>query len=195
VIALDGPVINPTPGHARNLARAFNRVGEDVRIVHGRWLPTGPQTPGVAALLRRVDDLEVECRSTGASARRRYRERYSLRSLRATMDWLRDQSIEPTVYVTVGIPGDDQYTLLETLRAAYSLRPFRVQLHPMTVPPGSHFDRNRRRYGVSTEPDPPFKIARHITANALELKWLIKIARTSIAGYNKWSKLSRRRGP
>jgi hypothetical protein len=111
------------------------------------------------------------------------------------MSWLRGHSIEPTVCVTVGIPGDDQYTILETLRAAYSLRPSRVQLHPMTAPPGSHFDRNRRRYGVSIEPDPPFRITRHLTANTLELKWLIKIARASIAGYNKWSKLSGGRGP
>lgn len=194
-VELAGPLINPAPGHAETLASVFGRLPEGVRIPHARWLPTGPRTSPVAALLRRVDELEIEYQSTGSRARRHYRERYPHRSLKATMAWLGEHAIRPTLCVTVGIPGDDQFTLLETLRRVYSLRPSRVQLHPLLAPPGSHFDRNRSRYQLISEPDPPYRVASHTSANRLELKWMIRICRTSIAGYNKWSKLSRRATP
>jgi hypothetical protein len=189
-IALDGPVVNPDSSHAESLVQVFGDLPDEVTIAFGRWLPTGPRTSSIIPLLRRFDELEIDYQSAGRRARPHYRVRHPHRSYAATMTWLRKHSIEPTVSICVGIPGDDQFALVETLRCVYSLRPARVQLHMLCVPPGSYFDRHRDRFRLASEPDPPYRVTSHSTAGRLEMKWMTRICRKSIAGYRRWRKIS-----
>jgi hypothetical protein len=194
-IALDGPVVNPESSHTENLVQVFGELPAEVTIAYGKWLPTGPRTSSMIPLLRRFGELEIDYQSAGQKARRHYRVRYPHRSYAATMKWMRLHSVEPTVSVCVGIPGDDQFALVETLRRVYSLRPARVQLHMLCVPPGSYFDRHRDRFRLTNEQDPPYRITSHSTAVRLEMKWMARICRKSIAGYRRWLELSSGKTP
>jgi hypothetical protein len=190
-VALDGSLVNPEPVHAESLARLFSELPEEITIPFARWQPTGPRSPSMIPLLRRIRELEIPYQSTGRRARALYRTRHPHRCHAATLKWLGKHGIKPTLSIEVGLPGDDELTLLETLRRVYSLRPSRVQLHQACAPPGGHLDRHRARYRLTSEPDPPFRVKSHLTADRLELAWTIRICRTSIAGYNRWLKLSR----
>jgi hypothetical protein len=129
-IVLQGTIINITAERARTLASAYLRFlgPQGTQIAQARWLPKGPLGPRVLALLRNVRELDIDFQSSNVRVRRRYPERYRHTAYVRTLEALRRASIEPTLCIQVGLPGDDEAGLLETCRRAYSLNPRRVSM-------------------------------------------------------------------
>lgn len=187
-LVFEGPVLNADSGMARMLAGAFERhLGDqELAIPCAKWLPKGPFTPQVMKMLRRVERLEIDFQSTDERTRALYRERYSYAQYASTLRQLERHSIEPTLNVTVGLPGEDESSLLETFRSAFSLAPARVRMTRFEVAHGSFFFRNSAKYQVSFEHDPPHCVKSHAAAREVELRWFVQMHRKSISSYNYW---------
>ncbi len=191
-IALRGWVVNPEESHARTLARAFRRHAGNATIPFARWLPHGPHTPEVVELLRRVERLEVDYPSSSAEAARFFRPGCGHDAVVSTLGWLRSRSIEPSVCVWAGVPGDDQDSHIETLRRVYALRPSRVNLRGLLAPPGSFLYGQKEKLGLVVDPFPPHHVLGHEGANPFLCRWILEVCRKSANGYNLWTWHARR---
>jgi hypothetical protein len=167
-IVLEGAILNITAERARTLASAYRRflAGHGTHIARAAWLPTGPLGPGVLTLLRHVRELEIGFQSSHARVRRLYRERYRHAAYVRTLAALRRASIEPTLCIQVGLPGDDEAGLLETCRRAYSLNPRRVTVTLAAT-------------------------AEELGERNLERQW--RSARMSADSYNHWKRVAEER--
>ena len=193
-IVLERPLVNPDARIARALARAVRRGGGEGRIRRARWRAAPPYETAIADLLRRVDEVEVELPSASRRARRYYRDPPTFREVVRGVAWLRREQIEPVLSLWVGVPGEDEIDLLETLRRAYSLEPKRVRLEAITAPSGSFFHQHRKRLRLDIESEPPFRVRSHRWANPFELRWFVQMAAKSVNSYNYWSSLAGRGG-
>ncbi len=189
-IVLAQPLINPDERIARALARAVRRRGGDIRIRQARWRAASPSDRAIADLLRRVDEVEIEIPSASRRARRYLVDPPTSSEVARSVAWLRSLGIEPVPSLWVGLPGEDEGDLLETLRRTYSLQPKRVKLREITAAPGSFFHQRRKRLRLDIEPEPPHRVRSHRWANPFELRWFVQMATRSVTAYNHWSSLS-----
>lgn len=196
-VRLDGPIINLTAARAEEFARAYNMYlgNKKIPIEFAELLPIANLSESVLLMLKLVKDLELSFQSTNPKLRRYFSRKYKHASYREILRKLRGHFIEPTLSICVGIPGDDKYSLLETLRAAYALEPARVKITHFTAKPGTFFYDNRQKYKIKFEDDDDRFIVRgHYSASALELRYLLEICKMSAKSYNHWNKLARRQG-
>lgn len=185
-----GPILNINEKRAADLARAYTRcfgtVGKPIR--YAKWLPKGPYTDQVRWLLSNVQDLEMDFQSVKVEVQKLYRERYTLSEYISTYARLRKMAVQPVLNITVGIPGDDERSLFETLQYAYSLRPRAVRISLFTAEPTSYFFENKNYYRALFDERPPFHIRSHRDANAQVLKGLLQRCKMSADSYNYWKR-------
>jgi len=185
-VALADPVLDPDAPTIRRWARAFADHGGRMRVVRVRWRPGGPRTADVAALLRRVDDLELDIPS--AAAARIVPQTGHPDALASDLAWMRKKRIDPTLCLHVGYPGDDHESLLEALRRACALQPRRLQVRPVTAPPGSWLRAHRDDFGLIVAPTPPYVVLAHRDASVFAVRWWLEICRAAAFGYNFWTR-------
>jgi hypothetical protein len=191
-LVLVGSLLNPTAEHGEVLARAFARSGLSPAIRLARWLPHGPFTPAAASLLRRVRTLEIDVPSVSPAASSMFHPATRIEEVEATVRWLRGSGVEPVLCVWNGLPGDDEGTLLATLRRACSLRPTRIRLRSLLAPPGSWLHGARERFGLVIAPRPPFGVLGHEGLDPFSARRALEVARRSVNGFNLWAERARR---
>lgn len=184
-VALADPVFDPDAPAIHRWARAFADHGGRMRVVRVRWCPGGPHTTDVAALLRRVDDLEVDIPSAAAAGI--VPQTGHPDALASDVAWMRKHGIDPTLCLHVGLPGDDHESLLEALRRACALQPRRLQVRPVTAPPGSWLHTHRNDLGLTVAPAPPYVVLAHRAASVFAVRWWLEICRAAALGYNFWT--------
>ena len=187
-IVLADPVVNRSDEAALLLAEAYARRAPAAcpRIERVEWLPRPLPASHVADVLSAAHRVEVTIQNTDPEVRRRYARRFRPSDYRQTLEELGSLGIAPVLMVETGIPGETLESVLETLQLAYSLEPQQVRLRRLEVAPGTFFDRNRERYRVVSDPEPPHYVRAHLTASPLELVWIEELALKSCTSYNHW---------
>jgi hypothetical protein len=130
-------------------------------IAYAEWLPQGPYTPPILALLKSVRKLQIDMRTGIGSGRPN--DPYGDHGEAIAI--LRRHSIEPILNVFVGMPGDTEPDLIETLRHVFFLKPAFVKITRFHATPG-----------------------RHESPDASETDRLLRLCRVSADSYNWWMK-------
>lgn len=178
-IELNDPVVNRSPGRARELAAAYRKYSEkhEARILHAQWLPGGPYTRDVLHLLRHVEDLQIDFASIDQGSLECKEQQYSEDGYAATLARLRKSSVEPTLNIIVGLPYETEAGVLEALTRAYALAPNRVSVSQFVADPDSRALQRPSRH----------------RASAIQINRLLHICQVSANSYNYWKQLGTKR--
>jgi hypothetical protein len=134
----------------------------------------------------------IRFQSRSPEVQRWYRRWLDPGCYRALMQRLQAADMPVTLQVTAGSPGDTLGGLLDTLRHAYALRPGRVEVAPLTVPPGSFFDRHHDEFALRVEPTPPFSVISHAQADFVSVRRQVLLGSASARSYNYWRRQASR---
>lgn len=190
-LVFEGPVLNPTKEWVRFLAFAYDKVfrRDEIPILYAKLQPDNSLGRNELYLLKKTRHLEIDFQSTNSEVRRFYRRKCPYQTYERTINFLRRNAIRVILNVFVGLPGDNMNGLLETLRSAYFLQPYQINIKPFSVIPKTYFFVHSKQYGIGFQKNPPYEITRHYYAHPSDIHWQFRIAKASARTYNYWSKL------
>ncbi len=109
------------------------------------------------SLLAAVDThLAVGLQTTNPAALRAVRRGYDPKRFGERAEALHRWGVGFTIDVIYGLPGDDYAAFVRSMSDAYALRPRLVLPFHLQVLPGSTFARERERWQLDYDPEPPY---------------------------------------
>lgn len=112
----------------------------------------------IGLLAQSSAELAVGLQTTTPAALRAIRRAYRPEAFRARAEALRREGVPFSLDLIYGLPEDDYAGFVQSLSDAYSLRPRLVRPHHLQVLPGSTLARERQRWALDYDPEPPYLV-------------------------------------